>query len=353
MPPLTRTLLPGCLALAAAGGLSCFAAEDAQPLDVAQTLLDLKKLREQSVTATKANKQRLLQDVAAAAASGESAAGTWEKAIMATRFDGLTKEQTAFKEWRDGEGEVFKETLVKQAARLYFNWLGLTLQRSTGTPVKDLLPAILNHAGAVANDAVAMEKLEEDIKRDRELRDGKHGAQPQKSNDRGVQKMHDEILHKALAGSVYVEWLKIGEWVAVEAWEETPGNYDGIFEKIILPELRLQRDARAVDYWDGKIKRETDKANRSKLEFEHDKFNTQRFPILLWQRASEMASVGLKNRATAEMVRLVRTYPGHPRAVEWMAKIETLLKPPVPAAPPASPSSAAPVVAPPAVVPPK
>ncbi|MCE9612233.1 MAG: hypothetical protein K8R23_18705 [Chthoniobacter sp.] len=359
-----RSLFPGFLA--AAGALRCLAVDDAPPLDITQTLQDLKKLRDQSVTTTKTNKQRLLQEVTAAASSGESAAGTWEKAIMATRFDGLTKEQTAFKAWRDGEGEVFKDAVVKQAARLYFNWLGLTLQRSMGTPVKDLLPAILNHVGALANDRAAMEKLEDDIKREEELKDGKHGSQGPKSNDRGVQKMHDEILQKSLAGSVYVEWLKIGDWLTVEAWEEAPGNYDGIFEKIILPELRVQRDARAVEYWDGRIKRETDKASRSKLEFAHDKFNSLRFPVLLWHRASEMAAVGLKNRAAGEMLAIVRKYPTHPSAGEWMSKIETLLKPPAPAATssaaPAASSSAtpvsaanpaAPVVAPPAVVPPK
>ena len=329
------------LLIAAALAVPCTYAQDGTSVDIAQMLQALRQLREQTTTKTKADKVRAIQEVNSAAASGEAAVNAWEKAIMATQFDGVTKEATAFKGWRDGEGEALKEAEAKNAARLYFQWLSLTLQRSSGTLVKDLLPAVVNYTKELAADQVSMDNLMDSLKREKEKADGKHGMQ-RKSNDGEVRKMHDQILGKPLGGSVVVQWLKLSEWVAVEKWEETPGNFDGIFEKIILPELRVARDQRALEYWDMKIKREADKATLSKLEFERDKFNTQRLPNLLWRRAQEMGNVGLRNRAATEMFNIIRKYPSHPDAMNWMAKLEEMLMPPVPTAP-AAPATPPPV----------
>jgi len=350
MPPLATPRRSHILALFAAAALTfpCAHAQDGQTVDIAKMIQELRLLRDQTATKVKADKLRAIQEVNAAAASGESAVNAWEKAVMATQFDGVTKEATAFKAWRDGEGEALKEPEAKNAARLYFHWLALTLQRSTGTPVKDLLPAVVNYTKELAQDQAMSESLEDSIKREKEKADGKHGKDRQ-SNDADVKKMHDSILGKPLAGSMVVQWLKLGEWVAVEKWEGTPGNYDGIFEKILLPELRAQHDQRVLEYWDLKIRREIENASKSKLEFEREKFNSGRLPTLLWRRASDLAQIGFKNRAATDMFNLIRKYPTHPDATEWMGRLEEMLMPPapVPTAPALVPVAP---VAPPAVV---
>ena len=318
-------------------------AQDGQAVNIGEMLQQLRQLREQTALKTKADKQRAIQEVSAAAASGEGAVNAWEKAVMATQFDGVAKEATAFKAWRDGEGEALKEAEGKNAARLYFQWLALTLQRSSGTPVKDMIPSVVNYTKELLADQAAIENLDDSIKRDKEKDNGKRGMQ-RKSNDADVKKMHDNILNKGLGGSVVVQWLKLGEWVNVDHWEGTPGNFDGIYEKIILPELRLQRDQRVLEYWDMKIKREGERAAKSKLEFEHDKFLTQRLPKLQWGKAADMAVLGFKNRAATEMFTLIRKHPQHPDAGDWMGRLEEMLMPP--AAAPATTAPAAPVAPP-------
>ena len=341
MSSLPRSRFTSALILlaAAACSLPVRAAEDAPAVDAAQMLQALRQLREQSTVQAKAGKLKIIQELTAAAASGEAAVQMWEKAIMATQFDGLNKEQTAFKAWRDKEGEALKESEAKNAARLYFTWLGLTLQRSAGTPVKDMIPAIVRYTQDLAAVQASIEKLEDEIKHDKELADGKHGPQP-KSNKNAVKKTAQDILSKGLTGSMVVDWLRIGEWVTVEKWEGTPGNLDGIFETIVLPELRVQRDPRVVDYWDARMKREAAAALESKREFERDKFNTQRLPALLGERALEYGYIGQRNRSATELFNLLRKYPNHARAAEWMAKLEELLRPPAPpAAGPAAPAA--------------
>lgn len=343
-PP--RLLHALALIAAAACGLPARAAEDALAPDAAQTLQTLRQLREQATGQTKAGKQKMIADLAAAAASGEAAVQMWEKAVMATQFDGLNKEQAAFKAWREKEGEALKETEAKNAARLYFAWLGLTLQRSSGVPVKDMIPAILRYTQDLMAVKASIDKLEDEIKHEKALADGKHGTN-QKSNKPAAKKTAEDILGKAVAGSMVVDWLRIGEWVTVEKWEGIPGNFDGIFETIVLPELRTQRDPRALDYWDGRIKRESAAAQESKLEFQREKFNTQRLPVLLAERALEFGQIGQRNRSATELFNVVRKYPNHARAAEWMSRIEELLRPPVTSgAVSAPPATAAPGVPP-------
>jgi hypothetical protein len=350
------------LLTATALAVPCSFAQDGQNLDAAEMLKALRQFREQTATKAKADKTRAIQEVGAAAASAEGAVNAWEKAVIATQFDGVAKEVAAFKAWREGEGEALKEPEVKSALRLYFQWLSLTLQRSSGTLVKDLLPAVINYTKELANDQALMANHNEAVKHEREKNDknndnrrgpggggpgggGPGGGGPGggRREDDNIRKMHDQILEKPLAASIVVQWLKLGEWVSVDKWENTPGDLDGIFENIILPELRAQRDPRALEYWDNRIKRESEKASLAKLEFERDKFNTQRLPVLFWRRAVEMTNVGMRSKAATEMFNLIRKYPTHPDVAEWMAKLEEILMPSVPATTSATPATPPPV----------
>jgi len=45
-------------------------------------------------------------------------------------------------------------------------------------------------------------------------------------------------------------------------------------------------------------------------------------------------NLGQKNRGVTEMFNLIKTYPTHPDADDWIAKLENILLPPAPAAPP-------------------
>jgi hypothetical protein len=360
LPPVHFLRRPALIALAVTVlTLPGAFAQDGQTVDANQMLQQLKQLKEQSVTKTKADKQRAIQEVSNAAASAEGAYNAWEKAIMATKFDGLNKEATAFKAWRDGEGEAYKEPEVKNAMRLYFQWLSITLQRSSGTKVKDLMPALIAYTRDLAADGIMIDNHSEDLKHEREKEarrggpggGGPGGGGPGGNGGRGdnVRKVHDEILGKPLGGSMVVEWLKLGEWVNVKEWEGTPGDFDGIFETIILPELRAQKDQRALEYWDIRIKRESERASQSKLEFERDKFNTLKMPTLLWKKATEMSNVGLRNRAATEMMNMIKAYPNHPDLANWMTQLEALLTapanpvtPPTPAASTTSAASPAP-----------
>lgn len=316
------------------------AQQDAPPVDVGQLLQALRTLREQQTVQVKTQKQNALQQISAVANSPERAILFWEEAIRTTQFDGMTKEGAQFRAWKEGEGEALKERAVANAVHLHLTWLALTLQRSSGAEVKDLLPAIVNYTKELSVDEAMMDALSDEMKKEREAAaiappggGNRRNQQPQRrSSDAEIKRAHDNILKRNLGASPVVKWMNLNEAINVAKWENNPSDFDGIYEKIILPELRAQRDVRALEYWDIKLKKEADAATRSKLAYEVEKFNTQRRPTLLWSRAEELAQLGQKNRAVGEMFNLIKTYPAHPSAGNWITTLEQTLMPPAPAA---------------------
>ena len=337
----TKRLLIHATALLVA--IPSFSAElqDAAPVDIGQLLQALRGIKDQQATQMKATKQKALQNVLAAAASPAAAAASWEEAVRSAQFEGAAREGSQFKEWREREGEALKEKEAANAAQLHFKWMALTLQRSIGTPVKDLLPQVIAFTKELAADQAAVDALSAEIKRDKEIAgSGKHGKD-RKTNDEAVKRMHDQILRAPVNGSVAAQVLRISELLNAEKWEMSAGNLDGIYNQIILPELRLSRDPRVLEYWDMRLKREAENAGRSKLAFDIEKYNQVRRPELLWSRAQDVLRLGQRNRALGEMFNLVKTYPAHPNASEWVSALEQIL------APPAADDALAPPLAPP------
>jgi hypothetical protein len=305
-----------------------------------------------------------MQDAQAIAANPMRGADLWEQAILATRFDGSTREGTAFREWKDKEGEALRDKEVQSAIRLHFNWLAITLQKMSGAKNRDLLPAVIQHTKEATAHQLMMEAFEESVKKEKELAaSGKHGTRERekKQNDDSVRALNRQLMNEPVASSVVARWLKLDETIndAVPrrnqgnggnggTWEASAGNVDGIFHNIILPELREQKDPRLLEYWDVRLKREADNVSKSKLTFEIDKFNTITRPKLLWERAQDIKIIGQRNRALGEMVNLVKTYPTHPDATNWIGVLEQELAPQQPAVPApevSAPSSAIPAAA--------
>lgn len=311
--------------------------QDAPAVDVAALLKELHRIRDQQAVQSKQTRQTALQQINAAATSGERAVAMWEEAVRAVQFDGAPKENAGFRDWKDKEGEALAAPLARNAARLYFVWLGLTIQRDAGTPVKDMLPQIIAYTKELVGDQIAEDALDESIKRERESAAGSNKRPAQrKTSDDQVKRVHDQILRRPVGSSPVVQWLKLTDFVNPENWEKQPGNLDGIYTQTVLPELRAQRDPRIVEYWDYKLKREGEVATRTKLAFDIEKFNTLRRPTLFWNRAEDMLAIGQKNRAIGEMFNVIRASPQHPEVAGWIAKLEAVLAPPAAATPSAS-----------------
>jgi len=338
LPPLLRSAIP-FLTVAFLAGPALLAQQpqpDAPAVDVNQMLKSLDALHTQGDTGVKALKQAAYQQVAAAAGSTDAAVALWQEAIRGTQMEGAGKEGTAFRAWRDENADVFKQPEVQSAISLNLSWLLLTLQRSNGMLVKDMVPTIISYTSNLLAHRVLMERFDERLKADQELAKGLIGPKREQQEkvlreDYAIKKMHDSVMQD-VGSTVVAQWLKIGGFLSVEGWEGNPGDFDGIYENIVQPELRSELSPHVFDYWDAKLRTEADKASRSKLAYEIDKFNTLRRPELLWDRIQEYLYLGQVNRGATEMYNHIKTYSTHPDAQDWIDDLKKLIAPPPPTA---------------------
>jgi hypothetical protein len=334
---LPRYAAPALVALATT--IIAAAQSDAPTPDTAQILQFLKTLKEQQAQQIRSTKQKVLKEAQVAAASPSAAANTWVEAVRQTQFEGAEKEGSQFRAWKDAEGAAFTDLEVQRAAQLYFRWLAITMQRSLGTSAKDLLPQVIQHTKDVAADHTSMEAFSDKIQKDKELANSKlHGNRKDTSReDERTRRVHDQVLRMAVNGGPPVKALHAEDLVKVDKWEMSPGDIDGMFNSIILPELRAARDPRVFEYWDMKIKKESE-AVKNKPAYDQEKFSKEIYPQLLWNRANEYVALGQPNRALGEMFNVVKNYPQHPSLGNWIQQIEGLL---APAATSAAPSASA------------
>ena len=357
-PRSPRTTFACLTAGLLASSAALHADQDLPPVDVGKMLKELHTLKDKQALDAKGSKQAAIQQLTTAAGSVPAGITFWESGVKATQMDGGGKENEQFRAWQNTEGELFKERQVQNAVHLHLEWLLITLQRSNGKEVKDLLPTIINYTKELIADQAEMEAFADAIKKEKEGPPGavkpRGGRNPQMQDaraDEAVKKTHDSIMRTNLGNSMIVSWLKLDDAVAIEKWEMVPGALDGIYNKIIQPELRNEKDVRVFEYWDTKLKKEADAASKTRLSFEIDKFNNQRRPELLWNRVQEYTYLGQKNRAATEMFNLIKQFPQHPNVTDWTAALEAVLAPPAPDATTTAAPAPAPVIAPSAAVP--
>lgn len=339
---------------------------DAPPVDINQLLQELKKMRDQNENAIKLRRNEALQRITSAAASPSSAVQFWKEAVKNAQFDGAEKEGQKLAEWRDGEGDALNDKLCSGAVQLHLRWLALTLRHSIGEDMKTLLPQVIDYTKALQLDMAAADHFSDQLDKERERNDGKHGMAKAKgvAEDATVKKVHEQIMRMAVGGSPVARWLQLGDLLGDggkkqrgggnSGWEATPGGFDGIFNAIILPEFRANKDPRLLEYWDVVIKRETEKAAERKLDVDQRDWATVKYPSLRWQRAQDVLLLGQRNRAIIEMFQIVKSAPQHPELQSWIGQLEAILVP-TPSAPAGGAAPSAPVtgaVPPPVAVPP-
>ena len=281
MNPSTFTRPTLAFFIAAFLAVPCARAQDGQPVDVAKMLGQLSQLKEQQTAELKSGRAKIIQQVTGAAASNETAVALWEEAVRAAEFEGVEKESGAFREWKETKGQYFKEKEFKMALHLHFAWLALTLQRSAGTPVKDLLPSVVAYTKEVWAYENASHSWDESVADGKESITSK--GKPVKIGGDLAKEMREirrAIVDKPLSDSIYLRSLKAGDLANVANWENVPDHFDGIFDKIIMPECRTQHDAKIADYWDFRLKREAENATQSKRTFDMENFNSLTMPSM-------------------------------------------------------------------------
>ena len=316
---------------------------DAPPVDMKQLLQGLRQFKEQNETSLKTRRTAAYQQITAAASSLDKAAAYWTDAVLAVQFAGVDHQTAAVRDWKQGEGEGLKAKEGANAARLHLVWLGLTMQHSAGAETKQLLPSVIDFTRQLEADDAAISHVVELIDKAKAAK--RPGTNKALSEETHAKKIHDSILKMSVTNSPVAKRLQIadllgdvakkkkrGEDAAPASWETVPGNVNGIYNAIILPEFRATKDPRLLEYWDLMIKKEQENIYAGMPDFEERQWSQVKRPAMLWSRAQDLLLIGQRNRALTEMYNLIKAFPQHPEAAAWISQLEQSLAPAAPAA---------------------
>ncbi len=331
--------------------------QDGPPINVKDITKELTQLETAQTTNSGALVQKVIRDFSAGAGSNSTAIALYQSALMAT------KNQTA-----NDVQDIARMEQYQMAARVHLNYLVLSIQHFMGATVKQLEPGLNAHITAVmqaeANDAAIWMRRDKARKL---VEQGNVAANPTKGKmaaDKEPLFSEISLVTQPVSSSVFVQWYGIKNLLAPAKgvkgekggegqgngsdWEMVPGNIDGIYQSTLLPYYRSLKDARAVQYWEMRIKDDAQKAANTNSAFTIDQFNRIQKPELLWSRAQDEIAIGLRNRGIADMMDVVRNCPDHPKLKGWIAEIKGIVgagaaKPAdAPAAAPAPAASEAP-----------
>lgn len=358
---------------------------DAPPVDLKQVLQGLRQFKEQNEAGQSARLSSAYKQIVAATASSEAAAAFWTGAHLSVEIAGVARESAAARDWQHGEGEGFKARECANAARLHLIWLGLTLQHISDVETSKLLPGIIDYTKQVEADELAIGRLAEHMEKLVDRIPGAKGRSLKETEDKlermaagkplpGVKEalaevraklLHDKIMRAALVESPVAQKLQIVEMLgeagskkkkgndaAPSGWEAVPGNVNGIYNTIVVPEFRVAKDPRLMDYWDMMLRKNQESIFAGMPAFDERKKTQVERPSIMWDRTQDMLLLGLKNRAVTEMFNIIKAYPQHPEAANWIAQLEQILAPsaPVPAPTIQGPGARG-IIAPPASIP--
>jgi len=276
----------------------CVSAQDAPPVDAKALLSSLSELKKKHDQSAKTMDGKVLRDFMAAGANNGTAIAFYQDAIRATSFVGQSREQTEFHEWKKQMADTLKSVELQTAVRFHLNYLVISLQRAQGGTVPQLLPALIAYTDQVTQSGNISSRQDP------------------------LRKSIEDMLKKSIAESIFAKWYGTTKYLQdLKEWETIPGNCEGIWQKVILPQLRKDKDQRAVQYWDTKLQREAQSASASDLTFYVEQFNNMRKPELLWSRAQDVLAIGHRNQAINEMAAILKGWPDHPRFNEWTTQL--------------------------------
>jgi len=134
-------------------------------------------------------------------------------------------------------------------------------------------------------------------------------------------------LQDSVKKTIFAEAYKLDKSLEMENWSYSPGNFGSVYEKAIFPYVRGAKPESLAATWDRRISLEkkllltTQENNPIALE----KFNTERLPQLLWQKAADVYTSFSEQQGANSMLQMIKMNPDHPNIKKWVDEFRALL----------------------------
>ena len=191
-----------------------------------------------------------------AASSDKAAYEFYMACVKEINFDRRGARFSEFRDWRDRNEGKLKDKANMTALRLQLQYLVLTLRKAEGVEMELIVPELESF---VTNIVANIEVLEGTAMR---------------------------TLRQPVNQTIFAQLYELDRSLRMDNWSYTPGSYDSVYQKTLLPYYRVEHPEMLAQAWDRLIDMETRVTQFTQMEntVALEKFQTERLPRLHWQR---------------------------------------------------------------------
>lgn len=250
---------------------------------------------------------QVLQKLRTAASSDQAALGLYldcEKLVNierkeVNRQDAKRQEERMERNADKGNAKDIKEEGdFATAVRLQIEYLILTLEAHESDDVSKMIPKLQAYVQEVISKA---DKLK-----------GRAG----------------NYLNADLGGrNPFVSAFQLDRYLSAEGWTTRPLDFRGMWEQTILPYYQEKKKDELASQWDNRINAEAAYRKAAMPEPEFLLWSQNELPAVRWERAADLYAHGSNPvNGMAEMLKLIKEFPGHPDAKTWLAELRGLVE---------------------------
>lgn len=145
-----------------------------------------------------------------------------------------------------------------------------------------------------------------------------------------------------LAGAVsdrnpIVDALRLGAFIKPKDWSTQAMNIGDMYKSTLLPTAEKYKPDLLPSLWTERISAESALRKETMPAPEYELWLQDNLPTLRWERASYLVEKGpSKINALADMLTLIKEFPGHAEAPKWLSELRSALNGVAPATPSAN-----------------
>ena len=133
-------------------------------------------------------------------------------------------------------------------------------------------------------------------------------------------------LNGNISNNAFVEAYQLDRYLSTEHWSMNPLGFGDMWEKCIFPLMEKESRDGLPEQWDTRIKTEMAFREESMYKPEYELWVQNEVPVLRWARAQYLYEKGPSPvNAMADMLKIIREYPGHASAPDWLEALRELV----------------------------
>ncbi|MDB6116434.1 MAG: hypothetical protein JWO08_215 [Verrucomicrobiaceae bacterium] len=130
---------------------------------------------------------------------------------------------------------------------------------------------------------------------------------------------------------VIVEAYQLDQFLRRPNWPMVPGDIMDMYDKVIIESARKNKKEDMPALWDAALNLEASVRKLRLADGDFTVWEQSTYPNLRWQRASDLVATGPNPvNGMADMLKVIKDYPGHPNSPEWVRQLRAMVAPPKP-----------------------